>query len=262
MRARGMTVAATIGLVAMLLLSACAPAQPSADLTPSPTSSTKPVSTPTPSATPKPPTLKTVTFVCRWEEPSSTIGERPDLKNATYTDVHDAWARGIAFSGCDATLSSSGVYSTDEIAAVAVAYPEEPLTEKVSTLWRLCAETAGFYQTNGPISQNQSIEAAGALMLCPDHPSAAIMANGSQEQQERNSGLRFGSGVFEVGSRIQPGTYRAAGDIQNCYWERLDSAGEIIDNNFVTAVTQVEVTVQASDFSVHFTGCGEFVKVG
>lgn len=262
MRARGMTVATTIGLIAMLLVSACAPVQPSAEPTPSPTTSTKPASTPTPSATPKPPTLKTVTIECRWEEPSSTIGERAEYKTATYTDVHDAWARGIAFSGCDATLSSSGVYSTDEIAAVAVAYPEEPLTEKVKTLWGICAETANFYQKNGPINQNQSIEAAGALMLCPDHPSAAIMANGSQEQQERNSGLRFGSGVFEVHSRIQPGTYRATGDIQNCYWERLDSAGEIVDNNFVTAATQVEVTVQASDFSVHFTGCGEFVKVG
>jgi len=129
-------------------------------------------------------------------------------------------------------------------------------------LWGICAQNASFYQTNGPINENQRIEAAGALMLCPDHPSAATMANGSVEQQERTNGTRFGSGVFEVNSRIQPGTYRAAGAIQNCYWERLDSAGEIIDNNFVSAATQVEITIQASDFSVHFDGCGEFVKVG
>ncbi|WP_311245419.1 MULTISPECIES: hypothetical protein [unclassified Microbacterium] len=260
--------AGAVVLVLTLTLTGCAGPDTAAEATPTPSesNSSRSTATPrpsaTPTATPKPPTLKTVTIECRWQEPSSTIGEPAEYKMATYTDVHDAWARGIAFSGCDAAMSSSGVYSTDEIAAVTVAYPEEPLPEKVKTLWGICAETSNFYQTNGPINQNQSIEAAGALMLCPDHPSAAIMANGSQEQQERNNGLRFGSGVFEVNTKIQPGTYRASGDIQNCYWERLDSAGEIIANNFVSAATQVEVTVQASDFSVHFTGCGEFVKVG
>lgn len=259
MEARGSSVV-IIGAIMALFISGCATTDPTAS-TPSPQSTVASPSS-TSSPTPTQPMLKTVTFECRWQEPSTQIGQPGEYKSATYTDVHDAWSAGVAFSGCDAKLSSVGVYSTDELAAVAVAYPDEPLPEKVKYLWGSCAETANFYQTNGPINDKQRIEAAGSLMLCPDHPSATVMANGSQEQQERNSGLRFGAGVFEVGSRIQPGTYRATGTIENCYWERLDSTGEIIDNNFVSAATQVEVTVQASDFSVHFTGCGEFVKVG
>lgn len=260
MSTRGVRVAVVVVFAAMLMISGCSSAEPEAQSSPTPSVAEK--STPKPSVTPKPPSLKTVTFKCNWQEPSAKIGQPAEYKSATYSDVHDAWAAGVAFSGCEATLSSSGVYSTDELAAVTVAYPDEPLPEKVKYLWGSCAETAGFYQTNGPINEKQSIEAAGSLMLCPDHPSATIMANGSIEQQERNNGTRFGSGVFEVNTRIQPGIYRTTGDVQNCYWERLDSAGEIIDNNFVSAATQAEVTVQASDFSVHFSGCGEFVKVG
>lgn len=259
MRARG-SIATAIGITVILMISGCSGAEPVASASPVPAATVK--STPKPSPTPTQPATKTVTFECRWEEPPAKIGDQVQRKSGTFSNVHDAWAAGVAFTGCDAELSTAGVYSTDETAAVAIAYPDEPLPEKVKFLWGICAQTANFYQTNGPINENQRIEAAGALMLCPDHPSASIMANGSVEQQERDSGLRFGAGVFEVGTRIQPGTYRATGDIENCYWERLDSAGEIIDNNFVSAATQVEVTVQPSDFSAHFSGCGEFVKVG
>lgn len=233
---------------------------PETQPSPSPTVSTP--STPKPSPTPKPPAAKTVTFTCSWYEPATKPGEQQKYTTGAFESVQEAWASGHVFGGCQAEVSTTGVYSTDELAAVSVAYPDDPNPEKVKYLWSICAENAGFVQTNGPISDGQRTEAAGALMLCPDHPSAAVMANGSQEQQERDSGLRFGSGVFEVVTRIQPGTYRASGEIQNCYWERLDSAGEIIDNNFVSAATQVEVTIQSSDFSVHFDGCGEFVKVG
>ena len=47
-----------------------------------------------------------------------------------------------------------------------------------------------------------------------------------------------------------------------CYWERLDRAGNIIDNNFVSAGLRVEVNILASDFSFHSEDCGMWRPVG
>lgn len=76
--------------------------------------------------------------------------------------------------------------------------------------------------------------------------------------------MRFwGTGVYIVGSDVQPGTFQASGDIKDCYWARLDEAGEIIDNNFVSAASQVQLTVEPSDYSLSIEGgCGEWVTIG
>ena len=51
-----------------------------------------------------------------------------------------------------------------------------------------------------------------------------------------------------MGVTIQPGKYQTTGPVQNCYWERLDAAGQIIDNHFVSTATQVQVAVAPTDF--------------
>ncbi|WP_406250335.1 hypothetical protein ACI7YT_09020 [Microbacterium sp. M] len=228
------------------------PAEVQAPASPEPTATT----TPTPVA----PVLKAKVFSCGYEVPNESGGST--TKSEIFKDVHEIWASDKTFTKCEAQVIGGGTYSTEETTALKTAYGEPVDYRKLSLLWGMCAETTHFYQTNGPINEVQQAEANGVLALCPDHPSADVMANGSKEQQERNAGLRFGAGVFEVGTQIQPGLYRATGEISDCYWERLDAAGEIIDNNFVSAATQVELTIEPSDFSVHFTSCGEFVKVG
>lgn len=67
-------------------------------------------------------------------------------------------------------------------------------------------------------------------------------------------------GVYEVGVDIEPGKYRVL-DVSDCYWERLDDAGEILDNNFISGAPQALVTVRSSDFAVNFDGCGPWVKI-
>jgi hypothetical protein len=71
----------------------------------------------------------------------------------------------------------------------------------------------------------------------------------------------YGSGTYTVGVDIEPGRYRAT-DVDGCYWETLDEAGEINDNNFVTAAPQVLMDVRSSDYAVNFEDCGLWVKVG
>jgi hypothetical protein len=216
---------------------------------------------PTPTPTPKPsPAARQIGFECLVELPKENSWDPANLDYASFMSLQEAWAYTEGrISGCEIEIVKSGPISTTEKQAVATAgYDSE---SKVELLWQICARKDHFYATNGPLNDAQRTEANGALILCPDHPGAATMANGSPEQNERNSGLRFGDGVREVGARIQPGTYRS-GPVENCYWARLDSAGEVIDNNFVLSATQVEVNVQPSDFSLHTEGCGEFVKVG
>jgi hypothetical protein len=58
-----------------------------------------------------------------------------------------------------------------------------------------------------------------------------------------------------------PGTY-VAFDVEDCYWETLDDAGEINDNNFVSAAPRVEVTIRESDLAFNSEGCGRWVRIG
>lgn len=67
------------------------------------------------------------------------------------------------------------------------------------------------------------------------------------------------TGSYLVGAEVPPGTYRAT-EVTNCYWETLDEAGEINDNNFVSSAPQVLMTVRASDFAVN-NDCETMVKV-
>jgi hypothetical protein len=66
------------------------------------------------------------------------------------------------------------------------------------------------------------------------------------------------AGTAVPGESVRPGTY-VAYDVDGCYWERLDAAGEIIDNNFVNAAPQVQVTIRGSDFAFNSERCGPFI---
>jgi hypothetical protein len=70
--------------------------------------------------------------------------------------------------------------------------------------------------------------------------------------------LRKGS--YLVNTEVPPGTYKAT-DVEDCYWETLDEAGEINDNNFVNDAPQVLMSVNSSDYAVN-NDCETMVKVG
>ncbi len=93
----------------------------------------------------------------------------------------------------------------------------------------------------------------GQQLLCVE---GNLFVNGETRQT-------INAGTYRVGNEtgyVAPGTY-AATDVDGCYWERLDAAGEIIDNNFVNAAPRVEFTVRASDYAINIQGCGGFTRV-
>ncbi|WP_030419580.1 hypothetical protein VM636_18280 [Streptomyces sp. SCSIO 75703] len=72
-----------------------------------------------------------------------------------------------------------------------------------------------------------------------------------------------GSGEFEVGSDVKPGTYRSSGNDGMCYWERAkDASGEldsILANDNVTGTSYV--TVKATDKIFKSNGCKDWEAV-
>lgn len=64
---------------------------------------------------------------------------------------------------------------------------------------------------------------------------------------------------FDFVTTIRPGTY-VTYDVEGCYWERLDAAGEIIDNNFISAAPRVEVTIRATDYAFNSEDCALWVQ--
>ncbi|MFE5715131.1 hypothetical protein ACFQ7J_30455 [Streptomyces sp. NPDC056501] len=89
---------------------------------------------------------------------------------------------------------------------------------------------------------------AGIPKLCPK--SAPILKQVVSGKYDR----WFGNGTYVVSSKavegeetISPGTYRAEGKMENCYWERPSESGEIIDNNFATSARRITMTIRASD---------------
>ncbi|OKJ52546.1 hypothetical protein AMK29_30425 [Streptomyces sp. CB02261] len=104
----------------------------------------------------------------------------------------------------------------------------------------------------------KAILQAGIPKLCPKWATALKQAvSGDYDQW-------YSSGTYVVSSKpaaegqdetIPPGTYRAEGKMENCYWERTSEAGEIIDNNFATSARKITVTIRSSDGQFTSEGC-------
>lgn len=170
---------------------------------------------------------------------------------------------------CEAMFNPRGVEEESlteaEAEALEISGYDEP--ESLSTLYSLCAQAfLGDYQASKPWSQVQIDEVEGALTLCPDHPERAeteermVAAADREEARERGDIVRGGD--HRVGESIQPGTYVAESEtgFDGCYWERLDSAGNIIANNFMSSGFRAEVYIDASDYSFSSSRCGEWEK--
>ncbi|MGA4960250.1 hypothetical protein [Streptomyces lavendulocolor] len=122
---------------------------------------------------------------------------------------------------------------------------------------------------------------AGMPKFCPEWTSAVKQAVSGRYDRW------FGSGSYEVSSKpaheisaaavregtfdfdeetgfstIPPGTYRSAGKMENCYWERTTKSGEIVDNNFATSAREITVTIRASDGQFTSENCAVWKPVG
>jgi hypothetical protein len=108
----------------------------------------------------------------------------------------------------------------------------------------------------------------GVPKLCPSWSKTVRQAvSGKYErwygvgdyEVKRNPAPLDSSGESEV-MEMAPGTYRATGEFEDCYWERTSQSGDIIANQFVTQARRLTVTVRVGELFKN--ECGVFKPVG
>ncbi|MFK0023485.1 hypothetical protein [Streptomyces sp. NPDC090798] len=70
--------------------------------------------------------------------------------------------------------------------------------------------------------------------------------------------------TYDIGSKpgqIPAGTYRTAGDLSDCYWERTAVNGDVIDNGWATAARAITVHIRESDSTFTSDNCGVWTPV-
>ncbi|CAM5519515.1 hypothetical protein [Streptomyces abikoensis] len=132
-------------------------------------------------------------------------------------------------------------------------------------------------------ARHKVLTAAGALVVVVGIGGALgsggdgdgkVSAAGPAEKKEKKGtaqdgtdkaveGALRGSGTYQVGADIKPGTYRSVGNKPGCYWERAkDSSGDpdaILANDNVVGASYV--TVKAEDKIFKTQGCKSWEPV-
>ncbi|AVT39637.1 hypothetical protein C6W10_27950 [Plantactinospora sp. BB1] len=177
----------------------------------------------------------------------------PD-KGADFTAI---WAAKATSCDSDTVAPDSAL---EQKAHKASGY-EEP---DIGTLYSICGQVdpddvyvdAGFAP-----SREQIAEISGALTLCATHPQAKkwrqAVKRGQADAKLEADGRLFPDGTYLVRKEIKPGTYVTT-DVKDCYWERQNRSGEIIDNNFVPSARRVQVTIRSSDYGFMSERCGQW----
>ena len=101
-------------------------------------------------------------------------------------------------------------------------------------------------------------------ILCPDQQPVLDEALGPNPKMLSFSGKKnfVGSGLncAGCGTKIQPGTYKT-GQVEDCYWARLDDQGNILENNMVPLSQSVVVTIAETDSAFESNKCGVWTRV-
>ncbi|WP_445442420.1 DUF2510 domain-containing protein [Clavibacter sp. km1a] len=184
-------------------------------------------------------------------------------KSHDFADFRAVWASTLPLSRCEAGTKSGTFYTEAQRAALSSGAITS--LDGNGTLQSICASLGfGSYANMATYSASQAKELTGALTICPDHPKAADVRarvdSSLAEEAALADGRAFGAGVKRIGEDIQPGTYVTEGELDGCYWERTDAAGEIIDNNFISSGLRAEVVIRSGDYSFTSTSCGTWRK--
>ncbi|OLT35082.1 hypothetical protein BJF84_14795 [Rhodococcus sp. CUA-806] len=83
-----------------------------------------------------------------------------------------------------------------------------------------------------------------------------MIANAKAGNYVKELRTSFPNGKYIVGVDIAPGTYTVNSRVSDCYWERSDSQGNIIDNNIISIAPSVTVTIAETDTGFTSERCG------
>jgi hypothetical protein len=188
-----------------------------------------------------------------------------------FYSLEEVWAAGEEFPYCE-TVSVSGTAPSEMQKSIfTYDFDNAGYDKLLKSYYKYCTSPTLGATDPATLIKSEYANRLIAVKLCPNNPGAAPYAQivAGEEQAEREAataaaedarlraeGRRVGDGTYRVGESVLAGTYVSEGKISNCYWELLDSAGNIIDNNFLTSALRLEVVVASNSYSFSSTGCG------
>ena len=156
-------------------------------------------------------------------------------------------------------------------------YPQPSPPQKPRWPWMLLAGVFGLFAVlsnlDPPAASPTSADAAAAQPESGLNLSQKAIPD-FEAWQARNSApaptgpvTTFGEGTFEVGTDIEPGTYKTAGPasgwMKYCYWERQSAT----DGEFSSIIANeggegpTTVTISPNDAAFKTSGCEAWMKV-
>ncbi len=182
-------------------------------------------------------------------EPASPEGYTVEEANEILAPAASAWIASGAASDSPEALALRD-------AARSMVESERPIPDEL-------AKRAGFVSPSYYVYRIAGCPAS-SLLPCNDYDNIVLT-----DTYEALDGLNLWIpnlppvlrvGVHVVGEDVLPGTYQTLSGVNGCYWATLDAAGEINDNNFVSAAPQVQLTIRPSDFAVE-NDCALMIQI-
>jgi hypothetical protein len=120
------------------------------------------------------------------------------------------------------------------------------------------------FGVTGQDKQRGRIITVAIPVLCPDQqPALDLALSGTAKQSHFGDGKYVVSMVPNVRATVQPGTYSVRDTpVFDCYWERTDAQGNIVDSAFVNFAPRVTVEILPTDNTFVSEGCGEWKRIG
>lgn len=188
------------------------------------------------------------------KQPTAQVGgatSRSTPSDPKYSEYTDA----LTEAEIDFRPGASGTYYSDQSIC-------KGLTEGRTSAWEL-ATTERLGYDNG--DENARRIEIMVPILCPEHqPLVNEAKTGNVVQKQIPDGNFIVAQMRELNSSmvVQPGIWRTKqSPVSDCYYERSDGAGNIIDNNFVNFAQSLTVTIAASDGAFVSTRCGGWERV-
>lgn len=133
-----------------------------------------------------------------------------------------------------------------------IAFGDRSLSDGVrctGAVWAVVS-SLGYGCYSDDVNEKPIVAGDGSPLACAD---------GQYYYTDRPRDAIHGTGNFRVGQQpqdIAPGTWITTDAVEDCYWERVDSNGRTIENDFVVGAPTVRVTISASDAGFNTDGCG------
>lgn len=196
-----------------------------------------------------------------WPEAQQPPAERP--KGYRRHGAQIALTAFVAFFLGAAVAPGAG---GEEEAAAPIEAVTETITETVTEPAEVIteeAEPADLAERRAALDEQEATLAEREAALAEHEADLEGREAAASQAEELEARSTIGSGVWLVGSEIEPATYRTEGG-GSCYWARLSGTGGELGDIIANGLPEGPgtVTIAPSDVAFETSGCDDWTRVG